>query len=66
MILPTHHAFPIYGVFSGFTQQFVPSTMQFNSIDIVDNEDLLMAIDWINNKTDSNSIIYGGLYFKEF
>jgi hypothetical protein len=64
MILPTHHAFPIYGVFSGFTQQFVPSTMQFNSIDIVDNEDLLMAIDWINNKTDSNSIIYGGLYFK--
>jgi len=64
MILPTSYAFPIYGLFSGFTQQFVPSTMQFNSIDIVDNEDLLMAIDWINNNTDSNSIIYGGSYFK--
>ena len=64
MVLPTSHAFPIYGIFSGFTQQFVPTTMQFNSIDIVDNEDLIMAIDWLNNNTDSNSIIYGGTYFK--
>jgi hypothetical protein len=64
MILPINHAFPIYGIFSGFTQQFVPTTMQFNSIDIVDNEDLVMAIDWLNNNTDSDSIIYGGWYFK--
>ena len=64
MILPSHDAFPIYGLFSGFTQQFVPTTMQFNSIDIVDNKDLVIAIDWLNNNTDSNSIIYGGLYLK--
>lgn len=38
--------------------------MQFNSIDIVDNEDLVMAIDWLNNNTGSDSIIYGSLYFK--
>lgn len=64
MILPTSQAFPIYGLFSAFTQNFVPTTMQFNSIDILDNEDLLMAIDWLNNNTASDSIIYGDLYFR--
>jgi hypothetical protein len=64
MILPTSQAFPIYGLFSVFTQNFVPTTMQFNSIDILDNEDLLVAIDWLNKNTASDSIIYGGFYFK--
>ena len=64
MILPSNHAFPIYGLFYGFTQNFVPITMQFNSIDITDNEDLVMTIDWLNNNTDSDSIIYGNVHFK--
>jgi hypothetical protein len=64
MILPSTYAFPIYGLFYGFTQNFVPITMQFNSIDITDNEDLVMTIDWLNNNTDSDSIIYGNLHFK--
>jgi len=59
MILPNDSAFPVYGIFSYYTQKFVPTTMQFNSIDIVDNRDLLTAIDWLNNNTDSKSIIYG-------
>jgi hypothetical protein len=33
--------------------------MQFNSIDIADNRDLLITIDWLNNNTNSKSIIYG-------
>jgi hypothetical protein len=64
MILPTSQAFPIYGLFSAFTQNFVPITMQFNSIDILDNEDLVMAIDWLNNNTASDSIIYGDTHFR--
>ncbi len=59
MILPNDYAFPVYGIFSKYTQKFVPTTMQFNSIDIADNRDLLITIDWLNNNTNSKSIIYG-------
>ena len=59
MTLPNDSAFPLYGIFSYYTQKFVPTTMQFNSIDIVDNRDLSIAIDWLNNNTNSKSIIYG-------
>jgi hypothetical protein len=59
MTLPNDYAFPIYGIFSNYTQKFVPTTMQFNSIDIMDNRDLLITIDWLNNNTNSKSIIYG-------
>ena len=62
MILPYEHAFPIYGIFTEYTHFFVPSTMQFNSIDIVDNRDLSIAIDWLNNHTNPKSIIYGDSY----
>ena len=62
MILPYEYAFPIYGIFTEYTHFFVPSTMQFNSIDIVDNRDLSIAIDWLNNHTNPKSIIYGDSY----
>ena len=62
MILPYDYAFPIYGIFAEYTHFFVPSTMQFNSIDIVDNRDLSIAIDWLNNHTNPKSIIYGDSY----
>ena len=59
MTLPNDSAFPLYGIFSYYTQKFVPTTMQFNSIDIEDNRDLSIAIEWLNNNTNSKSIIYG-------
>ncbi|HEX5982281.1 MAG TPA: hypothetical protein VFY77_06410 [Nitrososphaeraceae archaeon] len=62
MILPYDYAFPIYGIFAEYTHFFVPSTMQFNSINIVDNKDLSIAIDWLNNHTNPKSIIYGDSY----
>lgn len=62
MILPYESAFPIYGIFTEYTHFFVPSTMQFNSIDIVDNRDLSIAIDWLNNHTNPKAIIYGDSY----
>jgi hypothetical protein len=62
MILPYEYAFPIYGIFTEYTHFFVPSTMQFNSIDIVDNRDLSIAIAWLNNHTNPKSIIYGDSY----
>jgi hypothetical protein len=62
MILPYDYAFPIYGIFAEYTQFFVPSTMQFNSIDVVHNRDLSIVIDWLNNHTNPKSIIYGDPY----
>jgi len=62
MILPYDYAFPIYGIFAEYTHFFVPSTMQFNSIDIVDNRDLSIVIDWLNHHTNPKSIIYGDSY----
>ncbi len=64
MILPNDYSFPIYGIFSNYTQKFVPTTMQFNSVDIVDNRDLLITIDWLNNNTKSKSIIYGDAHLR--
>ena len=64
MILPNDYSFPIYGIFSNYTQKFVPTTMQSNSVDIVDNRDLLITIDWLNNNTKSKSIIYGDAHLR--
>jgi hypothetical protein len=62
MIFPYEYAFPIYGMFAEYTKFFVPSTMQFNSIDIVHNRDLSIVIDWLNRHTNLTSIIYGDPY----
>jgi len=62
MVLPYDYPFPIYGIFADYTHFFVPSTMQFNSIDIVDNRDLSIVIEWLNNHSDPKSIIYGDSY----
>ncbi|MGE3860121.1 MAG: hypothetical protein AB7F53_09050 [Nitrososphaeraceae archaeon] len=59
IIMPNDYAFPVYGIFSNYINAFVPITMQFNSIDIADNSDLLSTLDWLNNNTSANSIIYG-------
>jgi hypothetical protein len=40
-------------------QYYIPLTMQFNSIDVKNNDDLLSAILWINDNTDTNAIIVG-------
>jgi len=59
IIMPNDYAYPVYSIFSYYIHSFVPITMQFNSIDIADNKDLLHTLDWLNNNTSSNSIIYG-------
>lgn len=64
MILPYDYSFPIYWIFAEYTHRFVPSTMQFNSIDIVDNRDLSIVIDWLNNNTTPKSIIHGDPYLR--
>ncbi|HJT84715.1 MAG TPA: hypothetical protein VJ697_09545 [Nitrososphaeraceae archaeon] len=62
--IPIDSAFSVYNIFSNYIYTFVPITMQFNSIDIADNRDLLQALDWLNNNTSANSIIYGDLHLR--
>ncbi|MGD1834416.1 MAG: hypothetical protein ACPKQO_01680 [Nitrososphaeraceae archaeon] len=44
-------------LFSENIKYFVPMSMQFNSIDIKDNQDLIKIIDWININTENNATI---------
>jgi hypothetical protein len=40
--------------------------MQFNSVDIRDNDNLLSAISYINNNTERNAIIVGEPHWRGF
>lgn len=64
MLMPNEMPFPIYAVFRENTDFFIPASMQFNSVDIEDNQDLFTAIEWINNNTESDAKIYGENYLE--
>lgn len=64
MILSYDQPLPIYGIFREQTDFFIPPSMQFNSIDIKDNPDLLITTEWINKNTHPDTKIYGNVYLK--
>lgn len=64
MILPYDQPLPIYGIFREHTDFFIPPSMQFNSIDIKDNKDLIVTTEWINKNTHPDAKIYGNVYLK--
>jgi hypothetical protein len=57
--LPYTSPLILYEVVRGSIGSFEPVSMQFNSVDIKDNQMLVSAIDWINNNTAPNSTIIG-------
>lgn len=64
MILSYDQPLPIYGIFREHTDFFIPPSMQFNSIDIKDNTDLIITTEWINKNTHPDTKIYGNVYLK--
>ncbi len=58
-IMPPGVIFSLPSFFQEHTGFIFPFSMNFNSIKIKDNPDLLKSIDWINSNTPSNSIIVG-------
>lgn len=56
---PYQHPVYALNIFEHHLESFVPTTMQFNSIDITHNENLLSMIAWINQNTPRNAIIIG-------
>jgi hypothetical protein len=55
-----------YGVASSYTEHFIPPTMQFNSLQLNDNNKIISAISWINKNTQPNAIIIGEKHWRGF
>jgi hypothetical protein len=58
-VVPYHSASALYGIVGLHSKDLPPLTMQFNSIDVDDNDDLLSAIAWINKNTEQDALIVG-------
>jgi hypothetical protein len=65
-VMSYENPFPLYGAARSSTQDFGPVTMQFNSLDIEDNDKLISTIQWINQNTESNAIIVGEKHWRGF
>ena len=59
-----YDGFSVYGIVGKYIQNFVPLTMQFNSLDISHNHNLIDLISWINKNTDPNSLIIGAKHWR--
>lgn len=58
-VIPYHSASALYGIVGLHSKNLPPLSMQFNSIDVEDNDDLLSAIAWINKNTEQDALIVG-------
>jgi len=58
-IIPNQSASALYEIMGLDSKNLPPLTMQFNSIDVEDNDELLSTISWINKNTEKNAIIVG-------
>jgi hypothetical protein len=65
-LMPYDSPFILYGIVQDYIRYFAPATMQFNSVDIRDNDNLLSAISYINKNTESNAIIVGEPHWRGF
>jgi hypothetical protein len=65
-IIPHHSASALYGIIGLHSKSLPPLTMQFNSIDVEDNDDLLSAIAWINKNTEQDALIVGQNQWRGF
>jgi hypothetical protein len=55
-----------YGVARSYTEHFFPPSMQFNSLELSDNNKIISAISWINKNTQPNAIILGEKHWRGF
>jgi hypothetical protein len=65
-LMPYDSPFILYSAASSNTGKFMPPTMQFNSLDIKDNHNLLSAISWLNENTEQDAIIVGEKHWRGF
>jgi hypothetical protein len=65
-LMPYDSPFILYGAVRNYITYFAPVTMQFNSLDVQDNNNLLLAIEQINENTEHNAIIVGEPQWRGF
>ena len=65
-LMPYDSPFILYAIMQSYIRYFAPATMQFNSVDIRDNDNLLSAISYINKNTERNAIIVGEPHWRGF
>ncbi|HJU34308.1 MAG TPA: hypothetical protein VJ695_04220 [Nitrososphaera sp.] len=63
---PHDNPFILYGAAQDYITYFAPVTMQFNSLDVQDGNNLLRAIRYINENTEANAIIVGEPHWRGF
>jgi hypothetical protein len=63
-VMPYDESFVLYGIAGKYIQGFAPLTMQFNALDIYDNDNLIDLVSWINNNTDPHSLIIGEKHWR--
>jgi hypothetical protein len=65
-VIPHHSASALYEIMGLHSENLPPLTMQFNSIDVEDNDELLSAIAWINKNTAQDAFIVGESHLRGF
>jgi hypothetical protein len=65
-VMPHDSPFILYSAARPHIQNFGPVTMQFNSLDIDDNNNLLSAIVWLNENTEHDAIIVGEKHWRGY
>lgn len=65
-IMPYDSPFVLYGSARAEIEDFAPVTMQFNSLDIHDNDKMVSAIAWINHNTEQDAVIVGEKHWRGF
>ncbi|MCI0558423.1 MAG: hypothetical protein MN733_08000 [Nitrososphaera sp.] len=65
-VMPYDEPFVLYGLARQSTEDFGPVTMQFNALDIKDNDELVMAIERINRDTENDAVVVGEKHWRGF
>ncbi|HEX6282771.1 MAG TPA: hypothetical protein VFZ67_11135 [Nitrososphaera sp.] len=65
-LMPYDSPFILYGAVQNYIRNFAPVTMQFNSLDVQDNNNLILAITEINKNTEHKAIIVGEPHWRGF
>src|SRR5215210_5525391 len=63
-VMPYDESFVLYGLAGKYIQGFAPLSMQFNALDIYDNDNLIDLVSWINNNTDPHSLVIGEKHWR--
>lgn len=64
--MPYDSPFILYGAARADIEDFAPVTMQFNSLDIQDNDGMMSTIAWINQNTERDAVIVGEKHWRGF